>query len=94
MRNATAVSTTIGAATAGPRVRVSGTVGAVVIAPIGAAQTLEAELEDGTGRVSLLWLGRRQVLGVRPGRRLQACGRITRRDGRNVIFNPDYTLMP
>jgi hypothetical protein len=94
MRNPDLAVTPIGAAEPGPKVRVAGRIAAVVIAPIGGALTLEAELEDGSGRLGLLWLGRRQVLGISAGKRLEACGRITVREGRRVIFNPEYTLLP
>ncbi|WP_035856862.1 OB-fold nucleic acid binding domain-containing protein [Cryptosporangium arvum] len=56
--------------------------------------TLEAELFDGTGSVTLVFLGRRRIAGIEPGRSLSAEGRLALRDGRKVIFNPFYTLEP
>jgi hypothetical protein len=56
--------------------------------------TLEAELYDGSGSVILVWLGRRQIAGIEPGRTLTARGRIAENQGRGVIYNPWYELSP
>ncbi len=56
--------------------------------------TLEAELFDGTGSVSLVWMGRRRIAGIEPGRTLVVRGRITQQGSRRVIFNPWYELRP
>jgi len=53
----------------------------------------EAELDDGSGRLTLVWLGRRAVPGITLGRRLRARGRLASDRGRAVVFNPDYTLL-
>jgi len=36
---------------------------------------LEAEVDDGTGTASLVWLGRRRIGGIEPGARVTAEGR-------------------
>jgi hypothetical protein len=54
--------------------------------------TLEAELYDGTGTVSLIWLGRRRIAGIEPGRTLVVRGRISKQGPRRVIYNPWYEL--
>lgn len=56
--------------------------------------TLEAELYDGTGTVSLIWLGRRRISGIEPGRTLVVRGRISDQGLRRVIYNPWYELRP
>jgi hypothetical protein len=56
--------------------------------------TLEAELYDGTGTVNLIWLGRRRIPGIEPGRSLVVRGRVTEQGPREVIFNPWYELLP
>ena len=38
-------------------------------APRGGAPALEAELYDGSDVIDLVWLGRRQIAGIEPGRR-------------------------
>ncbi|GAA4887271.1 MULTISPECIES: OB-fold nucleic acid binding domain-containing protein [Saccharopolyspora] len=60
--------------------------------PKASAPTLEAELYDGTDEVVLVWLGRRQITGIEPGRVIKARGRIAVRDGRKVLYNPYYEL--
>lgn len=78
----------------GAPVCVAGTLRAVVLRPRAGVPTLEAELYDGTGTVTLIWLGRRRIRGVDPGRQLVARGRLTRHDGRETIYNPSYELRP
>ncbi|TQS41271.1 OB-fold nucleic acid binding domain-containing protein [Cryptosporangium phraense] len=56
--------------------------------------TLEAELFDGSGSMTIIFIGRRRIAGIEPGRSLTVEGRLALRDGRKVIFNPAYTLEP
>jgi hypothetical protein len=76
----------------GEPVCLAGTLQAVVLRPLAGVPTLEAELYDGTGTVTLVWLGRRRIRGIDPGRSLVARGRLTVRDGRMTVFNPAYEL--
>ncbi len=76
------------------RATVCGVVRSVVMRPSRASCAVEAEICDGTGRVTVVWIGRRAVPGVAPGRLLRASGRIGLCDGRRVLFNPDYDLLP
>jgi DNA/RNA endonuclease YhcR with UshA esterase domain len=55
---------------------------------------MEADLFDGTGSVTLIWLGRRNIAGVQPGRRIVVHGRLTNIRGRRAIYNPSYELRP
>jgi amino acid transporter len=73
---------------------VSGTLRAVTARPRGNSQALQADLWDGSGSVTLVWLGRRQIPGVEPGRRIVVKGRIATIRGAHTIFNPDYELRP
>ena len=86
--------TAVTACALGTPVQVAGKVRAVVLRPRAGIPTLEAELYDGTGTVMLVWLGRRRIRGVDPGRTLVARGRLTRHDGRPSIYNPAYELRP
>ena len=83
---------TVRDAPVGEPVAFAGTLQAVVLRPLAGVPTLEAELYDGTGTVTLVWLGRRRILGIDPGRSLVARGRLTVRGGRRTIFNPAYDL--
>ncbi len=53
---------------------------------------LEAELFDGSGVVLLVWLGRRRITGISPGRSIAVEGRIGVHDGHRVLYNPRYEL--
>lgn len=75
-------------------VTLCGTLRTVTLRPRAGVPALEAELYDGSGTVSLIWLGRRQIAGVEPGRGVRVHGRLATHDGRAVIFNPRYELRP
>ena len=66
----------------------------VTLRPRAGVPALEAELFDGSGRVDVVWLGRRRIGGIEPGRRIVVHGRITDQQGRRMIFNPSYELKP
>jgi hypothetical protein len=76
----------------GEEVTVMGRLRSVEMCPRDSAATLEAELFDGTEGVTLVWLGRRRIAGIEPGRTIKARGRIAVRDGRKVLYNPYYEL--
>lgn len=75
-------------------VRLRGTLRVVTLRPRGGVPALEAELFDGSGVVTLVWLGRRQISGITAGRSMQVDGRIGVQDGVRVIYNPRYSLIP
>ena len=85
-------ATPVGTARRGQLVSVSGRLKTVVYTPRTNLPTLEADLFDGSDTVTLVWLGRRQIAGIEPGRQLVARGRIAIRDDRKVIYNPYYEL--
>ena len=84
----------IAAATAGDREQVvlSGVIRSVVLRPRQGVPALEAELYDGSASVDLVWLGRRRIAGIEPGRRARIEGLVCQIDGRPTIFNPRYEL--
>jgi hypothetical protein len=75
-------------------VTVSGTLRAVTLRPRAGVPALEAELFDGTDALDVVWLGRRSIVGIEPGRKLTAHGRVSYARGRRVLFNPRYELRP
>jgi RecG-like helicase len=75
------------------RVQLTGTVSTVTITPRAGYPALEVELRDGSGAVTLVWLGRRQIPGIDPGRTLKVWGRISCQEGKRLIYNPRYELM-
>jgi hypothetical protein len=76
----------------GQEVTVFGRLRSVEFCPQDADATLEAELYDGTEGVTLIWMGRRRIPGIEPGRTMRAKGRLAVRDGRKVIYNPFYEI--
>lgn len=74
------------------KVTVQGSLHTVTLRPRGGVPALEAELYDGTAAITLLWLGRRRIAGVYPGRNIVVTGRIGVQDGQRVMFNPRYEL--
>lgn len=78
----------------GQEVTVFGRLRSVEFCPQDADATLEAELFDGTEGVTLIWMGRRRIPGIEPGRTMRVRGRLAVRDGRKVLYNPFYEICP
>ena len=74
--------------------KVGGVLQTVTLRPRAGVPALLAELYDGSGTLQLIWLGRRQIAGIEPGRSLVAEGRVTVQQGRRTMFNPRYQLRP
>ncbi len=72
--------------------RVTGRLRSVVYTPRQTLPTFAAELFDGSAAIELVWLGRRRIAGIEPGRTVFAQGRIGLHDGRLAIYNPWYEL--
>ncbi len=85
-------ATPIKSCTARRRACVAGTLRTVTLRPRGGAPALEAELYDGSDVIDLVWLGRRRINGIEPGRLMRAEGLVSVQDGRKVMFNPRYEL--
>ena len=66
----------------------------MTLRPRAGVPALEAELYDGSGHLSLVWLGRRHIAGIEPGRRVRVHGMVTQSDGEPAIYNPRYELKP
>lgn len=74
------------------RVELRGRIRTVTLRPRGGVPALEAELYDGTGTITVVWLGRRRIAGVDPGRAITVQGRIGTQDQHRIMFNPRYEL--
>ncbi len=70
-----------------------GTLRSVTLRPRAGVPALEAALYDGSGTLTLIWLGRRQIAGVEPGRRIRVHGMVTESEGESAVFNPRYELL-
>lgn len=84
----------IGACQRGQSVCVHGVIRSVALKPVASAPTLEAEVYDGSGHITLVWIGHRRLAGVEVGRPITAHGRVTCPQGEPTIFNPVYELFP
>ncbi len=76
------------------RVTVAGNLRSVTLRPRAGVPALEAEISDGTGALSVIWLGRREIGGVEAGRWIRVEGLVACTEGRKVIYNPRYALLP
>lgn len=74
------------------RCTLHGTLRHVTLRPHGGIVALEAELYDGTGTVTLVWLGRRHIAGIEAGRQLSVTGRLSCAEGKRTLYNPRYEL--
>jgi len=75
-------------------VTVQGQLRTVTLRPRGGVPALEAELYDGSAVLVVVWLGRRQITGIVPGRNLRITGRIGVFEGTRSMYNPRYELLP
>lgn len=75
-------------------VTVQGVLRTVTLRPRGGVPALEAELYDGSAVLTVIWLGRRQIAGIGPGRSMRVTGRIGAAEGVRLMYNPRYELLP
>lgn len=73
-------------------VKVRGTIRTVTLRPRGGVPALEAEVDDGSQVLTVIWLGRRRITGIGPGRSIEVEGRIGLQNKTRVMFNPRYEL--
>ncbi|MEY4735130.1 MAG: hypothetical protein RL428_465 [Actinomycetota bacterium] len=75
------------------RAHVQGRVTSISTAPRGSAPTLQVEVWDETGGVTLNFLGRREIAGLEVGMEVRAEGMVGEEEGSLVILNPSYELV-
>ncbi|MBO0730968.1 MAG: amino acid permease [Acidimicrobiaceae bacterium] len=75
------------------RVKVAGRVKSVTVQPWGSVPTLEVQLVDDEAKMTVAFLGRRQIAGLEPGARLLVEGTVSDRRGRLVMINPTYDFV-
>jgi RecG-like helicase len=78
----------------GEKVTACGVLKSVVIRPRAGAPALEAELYDGSGSLTLVWLGRRRITGIEVGKSIIVEGKMTCDGDQFTLFNPRYQLRP
>ena len=74
-------------------VTVAGKVRSLRVAPQHDAPTLELVLVDGTGAISVVFLGRRSVAGIDVGSRMVIEGTVGVHKARLAVLNPTYRLL-
>jgi hypothetical protein len=75
------------------RAEIVGDVTSVRIVPRAGASSLEVSVDDGYGRAVAVFFGRRQLAGMKPGRRIHLDGVAMIDHGRTVLYNPAYDLL-
>ncbi len=78
----------------GEVVTVTGVLRSVSLRPHEGVPAVEAEVYDGSGRILVVWLGRRRIRGIEAGRGIVVTGRITCTSVKPTIYNPRYTMLP
>jgi len=77
------------------RVRVAGRVKAIRVQPwADKVASLELTLADGSGGITIVFLGRRRIGGIDLGTHLVAEGVTSTHHGLLTILNPEYQLLP
>ena len=75
------------------RVQIEGRVRTVRVQPLAGTSTLECVVQDDTGAMSLVFLGRSKIPGIEVGSRVRAEGVAGEHRGRLAILNPVYQLL-
>ena len=76
------------------RLVVTGTIRAVNVTDRYSTFSTLCLLDDGTGEIGLLFLGRRHVGGIAVGTRCTIEGTARMTDGRLIVWNPLYRIEP
>jgi len=83
----------IGSMQARQRVRIAGRVADAGARAWAGGEVFECVLDDGTGRITLAFLGRRSVAGLEAGAVIAADGTVGTHRGRALILNPLVTFL-
>jgi hypothetical protein len=74
--------------------RCVGEVATLQVVPRAGSPSLEVTVDDGSGRAVAVFLGRRRIAGIAPGRGIVLEGVGGHVGGRLQFLNPAYTLLP
>jgi len=72
------------------RVKVAGVVKRITVRPLEGFESLEALVSDGTGEMSVLWMGRRSIPGLTLGTRIVVEGVVAKKRGGLKMVNPTF----
>ena len=76
------------------RAIIEGKIAAMRVAPQASSPSLEVEVWDETGGITLHFLGRERIHGLVVGASVRAEGMVGEHDGAFAIYNPSYILLP
>ena len=72
---------------------IRGRVVAVRIEPADAAPSFTVQIDDGTGRIDAVFMGRRGIPGIEPGAQVAIEGTVCASQSLPRVFNPRYELL-
>lgn len=72
------------------KVKLAGVVRRITVRPLEGHESLEAILSDGTGEVTVVWMGRRAIRGLSLGTRLVVEGLLAEQRSEKRIVNPSF----
>jgi RecG-like helicase len=72
------------------RSKVAGVVRRITVRPLEGHESLEALLYDGTGEVTVVWMGRRSIAGMSLGTKLVVEGMLAEQQGERRLVNPTF----
>ncbi len=74
-------------------VSIRGRIASLTPRTVGGTPVLEAELDDSTGLLVIVWLGRSDIPGIQTGKEILVRGRILDSEGGLKLYNPWYQLV-
>jgi RecG-like helicase len=83
-------SVRIGEAETRSRAKLAGVVRRITVRPLEGHESLEALLYDGTGEVTVVWMGRRSIAGMSLGTKLVVEGMLAEQQGERRLVNPMF----
>jgi hypothetical protein len=72
------------------RSRLAGVVRRITVRPLEGHESLEALLYDGTGEITVVWMGRRSIPGMSLGTKLVVEGMVGEQRGERRLVNPTF----
>lgn len=71
---------------------VEGRIVAITVVPQDSAPRLTARIDDGTGRIDAVFMGRRAIAGIEPGARVCVAGRVCEAEAAPRLYNPRFEI--
>jgi RecG-like helicase len=75
-------------------IHAAGVVKRITVYPAEGSEAVEAVISDGTGEISVVWMGRRSIPGLRLGTRVVVEGVLAEGRGRRKMVNPKFEFRP